>query len=143
MVQAIKRGYFAFPGSTAVKKSYAYVYGMLESIRFMVERPEAVITYNYVETPTEDLGAIAALVRRFVGSRAPILSIPTGVLLPAARLVQAIAGKRNPVHPMRVIKAARPTHILPKTLLDMGFEFKYPFAKSLQHWETVQPGDFK
>lgn len=143
MVQAIKKGYFAFPGSTAIKKSYAYVYGMLDSIRFTTSRPEAVITYNYVETPTEDLGAIAALVRHFVDSKAPILSLPTGLLLPAARLVQAIAGKHNPVHPMRVIKAARPTHIIPKTLIDMGFEFKYPFAKSLEHWRSVRPEDFK
>lgn len=143
MVQAIKKGYFAFPGSTTIKKSYAYVYGMLDSIRFMMDRPESVITYNYVETPTEDLGTIAKLVKTFVGSKAPILSVPTGLLLPFAHLVQAVAGNRNPVHPVRVIKAARSTHIVPKTLMDMGFEFKYPFAASLAHWKRVSPKDFE
>ena len=143
MLHAIKKGYFAFPGSTSVMKSYAYVYGMLDSIRFMMDRPEPLITYNYVETPTEDLGTIASLIKQFVGSRAPILSLPTGLLLPAAYLVQALAGSRNPIHPLRVIKAARPTHIVPQTLIDMGFKFKYPFKESLVHWRQVSPADFE
>jgi GlcNAc-P-P-Und epimerase len=142
MVQAIKKGYFAFPGSTKIKKSYAYIYGLLESIEFTVRRPEAVITYNYVETPTEDLGTIAETVRTFVQSKAPILSLPTGLLLPAAHMVQALAGNRNPVHPVRVKKAGMSTHIVPKTLIDMGFDFKYPFAQSLEHWRKVRSTDF-
>ena len=142
MVHAIKKGYFAFPGSMDVKKSYAYIYGMLDSIRFTMARTEPVITYNYVETPTESLGTIAHMVRDHVKSKAPILSLPTALLLPAAHLVQAIAGKRNPVHPVRVKKAGMSTHIVPQTLIDMGFEFKYPFKASLEHWNKVNPADF-
>lgn len=143
MIKAIRKGYFAFPGSTDIKKSYAYVFGLLESMRFTVARPEPVITYNYVETPTEDLGTIANIVKIFVGSKAPILSLPTGLLLPFAYLVQLVAGSRNPIHPVRVIKAGRPTHIVPQTLIDMGFSFKYPFAASLAHWKKVSPKDFE
>ena len=45
-------------------------------------------------------------VKKFVGSKAPILSLPTSILLPAARMVQAVAGNKNPVHPVRVRKAS-------------------------------------
>jgi nucleoside-diphosphate-sugar epimerase len=143
MVNAIKKGYFAFPGSMRVKKSYAYIYGMLESIRFTMARPEPVITYNYVETPTEDLGTIAGMVKQQLGTKAPLLSLPTALLLPIAHLVQALAGKRNPVHPVRVRKAGLSTHIVPQTLISMGFAFKFPFAQSLVHWRQANPQDFE
>jgi GlcNAc-P-P-Und epimerase len=142
MVSAVRGGYFAFPGSIDVKKSYAYIYGMLDSIEFLLKRPESVITYNYVETPTEPLGALVGAVKKFVGSKAPILSIPTALLLPVASFVQLIAGDRNPVHPVRVRKAGMSTHIVPQTLLSMGFDFKYTFESSLQHWAKVSPADF-
>jgi hypothetical protein len=41
-----------------------------------------------------------------------------------------------------VRKAATPTHIVPKRLKDLGFEFKYDFASSLKHWKTISPEDF-
>lgn len=142
MISAIKKGYFAFPGSMNVKKSYAYVYGLIDSMMFTIDRSEPVITYNYVESPTEDLGTVAQTIKKFVGSSAPILSLPTAVLLPAAHLVQFFLGSKNPIHPVRVIKAGRPTHIVPKALAEMGFPFKYSFLKSLEHWKTVSPKDF-
>lgn len=142
MVKAIQKGYFAFPGSMDVYKSYAYIYGLLDSIRFTIDSGERFVTYNYVETPTETLGAIANAVKKFVGSKAPILSLPTSILLPAARMVQAVAGNKNPVHPVRVRKASMSTHIIPAKLKSMGFPFKYTFASSLEHWRTIAPHDF-
>lgn len=143
MVNAIQNGYFAFPGSMDVHKSYGYIYGLLDSIRFTINSGERFITYNYVETPTETLGVIANAVKTFVGSKAPIFSLPTGLLLPAAHVVQAMAGAKNPIHPVRVRKASLSTHIIPSKLLSMGFPFKYTFASSLEHWKSVSPKDFQ
>lgn len=143
MVKAVMKGYFAFPGSTDIRKSYAYVYGLLESMEFVMHRSEPVIVYNYVETPTQTLGEIVEEVKRFVGSKAPVLSVPTGVLLPLAHGVQAVFGSRNPVHPVRVRKAGMSTHIVPRWLMDNGFSFKYSFADSLRHWKDMAPEDFE
>ena len=35
------------------------------------------------------------------------------------------------------------THIVPGVLKEMGFEFRYPFMKSLEHWRSVSPQDFE
>lgn len=142
MVKAVMKGYFAFPGSTDIRKSYAYVYGLLESMEFVMKRSEPLIVYNYVETPTQTLGEIVNDVKRFVGSKAPVLSVPTAVLLPVAHGVQAVFGSRNPVHPVRVRKAGMSTHIVPRWLMDHGFVFRYSFADSLKHWRQVAPEDF-
>jgi nucleoside-diphosphate-sugar epimerase len=142
MLNAIKRGYFAFPGSTSVMKSYAYVYGLLDSIDFVAARQDPIIVYNYVETPTESLGDVAKAMKIATGSKAPILSIPTSLLLPMAKMVQAVLGDKNPIHPLRVIKAGRPTHIIPGWLINQGFTFNYPLEKSLKHWKAAHPKDF-
>ena len=143
MIRAIKRGYFAFPGSKDIRKSYAYIYGLIDSIDFVMARSEPVIVYNYVESPTEPLGELANITKKFVGSSAPVFAIPMALLKVAAAGAQVVFGSRNPIHPVRVRKAAMSTHIIPKWLADAGFTFRYPFDRSLEHWRGITPGDFE
>lgn len=143
MIKAIQRGYFAYPGSPHIHKSYAYIYGLLDSVDFAMRHSTRLLTYNYVETPTEPLGELVRQTKEFLNSKAPVLRIPLAMLLPAARLTQLLVGTRSPVHPVRVRKAAMPTHIVPGTLKEMGFEFRYPYMKSLEHWRSVSPKDFE
>ena len=143
MIRAIKRGYFAYPGSPRVVKSYAYIYGLLDSIDFVLRRSERQIVYNYVESPTESLLELVRHTKDFVGSRAPVLRIPLALLSPLAALTQLTFGNNNPIHPVRVRKAGMSTNIVPQILKDMGFEFRYSFLKSLEHWRSVAPQDFE
>ena len=142
MIRAIHRGYFAFPGDRHIHKSYAYIYGLIDSVEFAMDRADPAITYNYVETPTQPLGEVVEQVKGFLGCRALVMPLPLWLLVPAAKAVQAVAGNKNPIHPVRVRKAATPTHIIPQTLLDLGFRFKYDFITSLQHWYATAPSDF-
>jgi GlcNAc-P-P-Und epimerase len=143
MIKAIKRGYFAYPGSPGLYKSYAYIYGLLQSFDFVTRRDARLLVYNYVETPTEPLGELVRQTKAFVGSNAPVLRIPLALLSPAAALAQSVLGANNPIHPVRVRKAAMSTHIVPGVLQNMGFEFRYPFLKSLEHWRSIEPQDFE
>lgn len=142
MIKAIKKGYFAFPGSPDIYKSYGYIYGFLESIDFVMDSQFDFLCYNYVETPTQTLKDIADTVREFLSSRAVMISVQLWLLLPVASLVQKVVGFRSPIHPVRVRKAATPTHIVPQTLIELGFPFRYSFARSLEHWQKVSPEDF-
>lgn len=142
MVQAIRKGYFVFPGSTDVYKSYAYIFGLLDSIEFVIASGQPLVVYNYVETPTQKLGEIADEVKQFCDIKSRTISLPTSLLVPAATVVQAVLGSRNPIHPVRVRKAGNPTHIIPGKLQAMGFNFKYTFAGSLAHWAQHSPQDF-
>jgi len=142
MLRAIKKGYFAFPGSPDIKKSYAYIYGFLDSVDFVMDRDEAEITYNYVETPTQPLKSVVDAARKFLNCKALVIPLPLWLLAPASRIVQAFFGPKNPIHPVRVRKAGTSTHIIPQTLTELGFEFKYDFLSSLEHWRTTTPEDF-
>ncbi len=142
MIKAIKKGYFAFPGSPNIFKSYGYIYGLLDSVDFVMDSDMKYFTYNYVETPTQPLSGIVDVIKRYFGVKAIVVPLPLWALMPAARIVQKLFGFRNPVHPVRVKKAATPTHIIPQALKDKGFEFKFDFETSLSHWQSVAPEDF-
>lgn len=143
MIKAIRKGYFAFPGSPRIHKSYGYIYGLLDSIDYLMQTGIPYFCYNYVETPTEPLYELVNSVKDLLGVRALIMPLPMKVLEPTARLIQTFAGDRNPIHPVRVRKAATPTYIIPKALKTLGFEFKYDFRSSLEHWYQVAPDDFR
>jgi len=46
------------------------------------------------------------------------------------------------LHPVRVRKTASSTHIIPESLLKMGFPFRFDFAASLRDWAKKSPEDF-
>jgi len=142
MIRAIKRGYFAYPGSPDIHKSYGYIEGLLDSIAFLMDRDDALIRYNYVEDPTEPLGTLVDHVKTHLGSRAPVIPLPLPLLIPAAGLINAVLGGNSPIHPMRVRKAARPTHIVPATLKTLNFPFRFDFRSSLVDWQRQAPQDF-
>jgi nucleoside-diphosphate-sugar epimerase len=142
MIKAIKKGYFVFPGSPKICKSYAYIFGFIDSIKFTMNRPEILMTYNYVETPTQSIEDIAKIIKLILKSKAPIISIPSKVLMPIAKLIQFFKRTNNPIHPIRVKKASTPTHILPQQLVNWNFEFKYDFQKAVDHWMQSSPEDF-
>jgi nucleoside-diphosphate-sugar epimerase len=142
MIKAIQKGYFAYPGSIDIKKSYAYIYGLLESMLFFINSDEQSIKYNYVEYPTEPLGDVTKIIKRELDSKAPILSLPMPLLKPVAKVIYKLFGDRTPIHPRRVEKAAMATHIIPQVLLNHNFDFKYDFRTSLRHWKKQAPEDF-
>jgi hypothetical protein len=86
---------------------------------------------------------LVSSIKKFLNTKAVVLPIPLWILLPAAQIVQKILGYKNPIHPVRVKKAATPTHIIPQALKDYGFNFKYDFLKSLIHWQADNPEDFE
>ena len=142
LIRAIQKGIFVMPGDGSVRKSYAYIYGLLESIVFMMARSERNICYNYVERQTESLSELVSCIAGELHVRCPRLRIPTQLLVTVARMAQLASGGRSPIHPVRVRKAAQSTHIVPAELARLGFDFRYDFRQSIEHWMSVAPEDF-
>jgi GlcNAc-P-P-Und epimerase len=142
MIRAIQRGYFVFPGSKKIYKSYAYIYGFIDSIDFTMKLTDQLLVYNYVEMPTESIEKIAQITKKKFKSNAPIISLSPKLLMPIAKLLQVLTKNKNPIHPVRVRKAGTETHIIPKVLIDLGYKFKYDFQSSLDHWVLKSEKDF-
>ncbi len=143
MIRAVQRGYFFFPGTTDLRKSYGYVEGLVDSFEFAMARSEPHLLFNYVEAETETIGNLVQIIRQELGCSAPVISIPLWLLQPLANGVQWLTKGRSPIHPARVRKAATPTHIVPQRLKELGFKFRYDFRSSLNHWKSISPQDFR
>jgi len=142
MVRAVRKGYLVFPGSRQLRKSYGYIEGLLDSFEFAMARKEDQLTYNYVERDTETLGTLVKIVQAQVGRKIPTFTAPLPLLETVAALAHLATGGRSPLHPVRVRKTAFSTHIVPETLLKMGFHFRYDFETSLKDWAKTSPEDF-
>ncbi len=130
------------PVTPQIKKSYGYIYGLIESMIFCMALKDKVIIYNYAENNTESIGSMITTIGGLLGVRAKIIRFPFWMMRSAASILYKINPNLNGIHPMRVKKVARPTHIIPKVLLGRGFIFKYDLRSSLIHWKTNSPNDF-
>jgi nucleoside-diphosphate-sugar epimerase len=142
MIRAVKKGCFVYPGSKALRKSYAYIEGLLDSFEFAMARTAPQLTYNYVERETEPLGQLVQSVQAHLGKKIPTFTAPLPLLQLAASVVQVLTAGRSPIHPARVRKVATATHIVPQQLMDLGFPFRYDFRTSLTDWAAKAPADF-
>jgi nucleoside-diphosphate-sugar epimerase len=143
MICAVRKGYFVFPASRQLRKSYGYIEGLLDSFEFMMTRDERHLTYNYVERETETLGTLVQIVQSHLGKRNLTFTAPLPVLQAAAVVAQLVTRGRSPIHPVRVRKSASSTHVIPETLSKMKFQFRYDFAASLNDWLKKSPEDFR
>lgn len=143
MIRAVKKGVFVFPGSKQLRKSYAYIEGLLDSFAFTMARTDNHLTYNYVERETEPLGQLVTAVQSHLGKRIPTFTAPLFLLSGAARIIQAVTAGHSPIHPARVRKVATSTHIVPQQLIDWNFPFRFDFAASLKDWAQKAPQDFQ
>jgi nucleoside-diphosphate-sugar epimerase len=145
MIKALKRGTFVLPDGGKVIKGYGYVYGLVESILFTMDKTERLIIYNYAEYPLVPLKEMVSIAKEELGYKRPTLKLSVNMLAVAAFFLQKgfkMIGKHSDIHPVRVRKAGFPTNIRPKYLIDNNFEFKYDFKNSLRHWRSITPEDF-
>src|SRR5260221_6103919 len=141
MIKAVKRGYFFLPTSPAIKKSYGYIYGLIESIEFMMAKSDKIIIYNYVEKETESLGDMIRIINETLNYKGKIIRIPFLLLRVLAYAIYRVNPNFNGIHPERVKKVARPTHVVPQVLSGKGFNFNFDFKKSLEDWRRKSPVD--
>jgi len=145
MIRAVKKGYFVFPGSPDIIKGYGYVYGLIESMDFVMAKPERFLVYNYAERDCLPLGGMIKTIQEFVGRKPLTLRVPILPLLVASYAIQFLSrltGRKSPIHPVRIRKVAFPTNLKPQYLIDNGFAFKYPLEKALAHWKAIAPHEF-
>ena len=146
MIKALKKGAFILPNGGNIIKGYGYVYGLVESIIFTINRSDRLIIYNYAENPLVPLKEMTAIVKRDFGYKKPTLKLSVKLLAVIAFIIQKgnfLLGRKSDIHPVRVRKAGFPTNIKSQFLIDNNFEFKYDFKSALQHWKSISPEDFE
>jgi nucleoside-diphosphate-sugar epimerase len=146
MIKALKKGTFVLPNGGDIIKGYGYVYGLVESMLFTINKKDRLIVYNYAENPVVTLKEMVNIAKKELNIKKRTVKLPINVLASIAFFVQILSkilGKKSDIHPVRVKKAGFPTNIKPQYLIDNEFEFKYDFRNALIHWKSISPDDFK
>jgi len=145
MIKALKKGTFVLPDGGKVIKAYGYIFGLIDSILFTLDKKEKLIVYNYAENPLVPLNKMTEIVTNKLGYKRPVFKISVKALSFVAFFLGfflKLIGKTTDIHPVRVRKAGFPTNIKPKYLIDNKFVFKYNFENALDHWIKNSPEDF-
>lgn len=146
MIKGLRNGTFVLPNGGNIIKGYGYIFGLVESMLFVIKKRERIIIYNYAENPLEPLNQMVEITKKEFGYKRPTLKLSVSLLAVIAFFIQKgfnIIGKKSDIHPVRVRKAGFPTNIKPQYLIDNGFEFKYDFRNAIKHWRMVSPEDFE
>lgn len=141
MIKGIIKGTFFIPGDPEIIKSHGYIYGLIDSVIFTMEQSSEYILYNYAENPCLPLGEMVEEIKKAFNISRPVIRVPLFLLVFVSAIISFFY-RKSPIHPVRVKKAAFPTNIKPAYLIDNGFDFKYVFPSSLNHWTSISPEDF-
>lgn len=145
MIKALKKGSFVLPNGGDIIKAYGYVFGLIDSILFTMNKSDRLIIYNYSENPLVNLNEMTKIAKKEFNYTKPTLKLSVGKLAFVAfflQLFSKILGKKTEIHPVRVRKAGFPTNIKPEYLINNNFSFKYDFENALKHWKSISPEDF-
>ena len=146
MIKALKSGTFVLPNGGKVIKGYGYVYGLVESMLFTMQKNDKFILYNYAENPLVPLKEMVNIAKEELGYNKPTVEMSVKLLTFIAFFIQKgfkLIGKKSDIHPVRVKKAGFPTNIRPQYLINNNFEFKYDFKNAIKHWCAISPEDFE
>ncbi|MFD0834732.1 NAD-dependent epimerase/dehydratase family protein [Mariniflexile aquimaris] len=146
MIKALQKGTFILPNGGNIIKGYGYVYGLVESMLFTIQKMDRLIIYNYAENPVVPLKDMVKIIKEELGYNKPTITLSVKTLAFIAFFVEKgsrLMGKKSDIHPVRVKKAGFPTNIRPQYLIDNDFNFKYDFKKALKHWRSVKNEDFQ
>ena len=144
LANALRGGYFVYPGRTDTVKSGGYVDELLATFDFALKRNEPEVLYNFAypaESTTADIVQAFVEVGKF---RSVQVTVPGALLMVAATGFEVLnaLGLKNSIHRERVQKLMHSTRIQPDWLETNGYTFQTDLRSALQAWSEETHGAF-
>lgn len=142
MAALLKKGLFIFPGRRDTIKSCIYVEDLID-LMFAANRigeRHSIINGSYVDCPTLEF-IVTELKRKFF-PRVRLFDVPTGLVIAAAKVLSALDGFGLGVHPDRVTKLIKSTHVYPEWSEKHGLTKTGEFSSGLDRWAAATHSTF-
>jgi nucleoside-diphosphate-sugar epimerase len=135
---------FVFPGRTDTVKSCGYVKDLVRSMRFMLERCTGVCTYNFCHPQRYTTADICKSFSRIAGFPSARIVLPLGPMLVAGWAFEALdtMGMKTSINRARLMKLVSSNNIMPKRLVEAGFQYNYDLDASLTDWKRDSQNEF-
>jgi nucleoside-diphosphate-sugar epimerase len=136
LIQYVCDGKFLWVGKGDAVKSIAYVENLVEATTFLLDRMGiGVEIYNYVDEPQLSTRDLVNLISRKAGVPPPRISIPLGLAIPAAGVldvVGTILGRSFAVSAHRIRKFNTSTQYCGEKLFARGFNPPYTIEQGIE-----------
>ena len=145
LAKALKKGLFVYPGRTDTIKGCGYVEDLIDSFFFIQNQPEPCILYNYCYPQPYTIKDICDAFVKVAKFYRPIGTVPLSLMVNVAKIFQCLdsVGVKNGIHPARMHKLSRSTHIIPGELLKRGYPYQTDLEGGLRRWMAHEPvGEF-
>ncbi|MBO9710962.1 MAG: NAD(P)-dependent oxidoreductase [Caulobacter sp.] len=137
MATLLKRGVFVFPGRRDTIKSCIYVEDLIDLVLAAAASEPNHVVFNgsYPECPTLET-IVVTLQERFF-PKAKLIDVPLGVVMAAAKGLSTLNGLGVGVHPDRVTKLVRSTHVFPEWAVENQMFADRSFTRGVERWSTA------
>lgn len=144
LANALRKGYFAYPGKRTTVKSGGYVDELLDAITFAISKDAPEVLFNFAYPDTSTTEDIVSTMGGVMGRRFRPPTAPAALLRMAAHLLKPMRhfGVPNSIAPERVLKLVQSTKIEPRWLKDNGYAFRTDLRRALELWRDETSGRF-
>lgn len=150
LIKAVLHRYFFYMGNKNTRKAGVYVKELCHAMWWVLNRQstsgEHVSLFNMSMNPGPSIEEYVNAVCKMAGVQRFIPSVPYGLLLTVAYLIDSIArplGIKHPFSPVRIRKLVRSNNILPNYLVENGYEYRYTLETALADWRESCPEEWK
>ncbi len=145
LAKALKKGLFVYPGRTDTVKGCGYVEDLIGSFFFMQAQSEPFILFNYCYPKPYTIKEICDAFVKVAGLHRPLGTVPLSLMVNAARIFQFLdaIGLKNGIHPARMYKLVRSTHVVPGELMKRDYSYQTDIEEGIRRWLNDEPeGEF-
>lgn len=141
MAALLKKGVFVFPGRRDTIKSCIYVEDLIDLMLAARSGDENRVLLNgaYPECPTLEQIVTTLQARYF--PRAKLVDVPRGAVMAAAKAIGALNGVGG-IHPDRVTKLLKSTHVYPQWVAERGLLDAGAFDRGVDRWAEATSRSF-
>ncbi len=150
LIKAVLGNYLVYMGNRGTRKAGSYVKELCRAVFWMMkyqqENGQQVIVFNMSMNPGPSIQEYVEEVCRVGGVSRWIPSVPYTLVLSASHVIHLVAQtlglRKNPIHPVRIKKLVRSNNIVPKVLVDAGYQYHYDLPGALEDWRREMPSEW-
>ncbi|MFT4248555.1 MAG: NAD(P)-dependent oxidoreductase [Pseudomonas sp.] len=149
LVKAVRKGYFVYMANRHTRKAGIYVKELCNAIWWahtsQLQSGKGVLLFNGSMNPGPSISEYVTTVCKVAGVKRVVPNLPYSMLLCAAYAIDLVAkplGINHPFSPVRIRKLVRSNNILPRFLVDQGYNYMYSLENAMLDWKKDCPQEW-
>jgi len=147
LIKATLNRYFFYMGNRETRKAGIYVKELCNAIFWVMEHKtkNGFALFNMTMDPGPTISEYVDSVCTVAKVERYVPNVPSSLLYVMSFVIEPLAKLFNiqqPISPVRIKKLVRSNNILPKFLVENGYEYKYKLTEAMKDWKEDKPSEW-